>query len=188
VTPAPLARRATCRLAMPALLVAAFAAFAAFAATSCRTPRPRATPVSLDALVVEHDADRDRAGEPWNHERITVTGRVEAVEPVLGVERASFTFELVGSAPEARLVAIESGYNVRVLSEVVALLRRAEEKGTPVHATGRLQIDAKAKTRRDARLEIDTLRIEGRVIDTDERDGYRYATGRPHTLFMDEEW
>ena len=142
---------------------------------SCRSPRPPAVPVELDRLETESLRDR----------RITVTGRVEAVEAALGTERVSFTFELVGSSTESRVTVSESGYNARVLAEVVTLLRRAEDKGFPVHATGWLRSGPHGELRNSRRLELDTLAIDGQVIDTDYRDGYRHSAWRPCGQLMD---
>lgn len=142
------------------LLIIALAA----AAAGCRTSRPPATPLTFE----------DLSPDEWRDRRITLTGRVDGLDYAISGEQGSFTFALVGSGPDETVLVSESGYNTLVMSEVVNLLTRAERRGVPVTVTGILRIGPFGEILAGSRLEIDTLSIEGNIIDTDHNDQRRY--------------
>jgi len=124
---------------------------------------PPAEPVSLESFEPER----------WKDQRITLTGRVDALEWAIG-DAGSFTFHLVGDRGDPWVLCSESGYNVLILSEVVNLLESAQRRGVPVTVTGTLKTGPSREIVKGSRLEVDRVEVERHVVNTDYRDYYRY--------------
>lgn len=153
--------------------LAALAWFTAIVAVGCAS-RPPAEPVPFDNIDVRE----------WKNKRIALTGRVDGFESFLGPDHGSMTFTLVGGAADDLVLCSESGHNVFVLTEVATLLLRAEDRGTPVTVIGTVRVGPYGEIQEGARLEMDSVRVDGNLIDTDHNDHARYSTWGP--VFIDD--